>query len=123
MKSKPLADQLLVDGLDDWLHLADVAWAARQSVCSEGKHDVIAAATEALAELLHDELIEIGEVSDGGFFEWDMPPDEAIARVRHEWLALPRDPQPGDVCWFAITAKGRACAEDVITQRNPDQGP
>jgi hypothetical protein len=118
-----LGDRLLVEALDDWLHLADVAWAARQFARSEGKQDVVAAATQVLAALLHDDLIQIGEVSDGGFFEWDVPPDEAIARVGREWLALNRHPQPGDVCWLANTAKGRAHAEALIARQSSERKP
>jgi hypothetical protein len=123
MTSSTLGDRLLVEALDDWLHLADVAWAARQFARSEGKQDVVAAATQALAALLHDDLIQIGEVSDGGFFAWDVPPDEAIARVGRDWLALNRHPQPGDVCWLANTAKGRAHAEALIARQSSERKP
>lgn len=113
MMTNRLAEQLLVDGLDDWLHLADIAWVARQFTHSTESQNVISVATEALAALLDQELIQIGEVSDGGFFEWHMTNEEAIARVRREWLALDREPQPGDVCWVANTALGNEHARKV----------
>jgi len=113
MITNRLAAQLLVSGLDDWLHLADISWAAGQFARSDQTEDVISVATEALATLLEHEFIQIGEVSDGGFFEWDVTNDEAIDRVRRAWLALDREPQPGDVCWIANSALGNERARDV----------
>lgn len=113
MMAHRLAERLLLDGLDDWLHLADIAWAAGQFTRDDESQDVVSAATEALAELLDQEFIQIGEVSDGGFFEWDVPNDEAIDRVRRGWRALGREPQPGDVCWVANTALGNRHVHEI----------
>lgn len=114
MMDKQLPDELLVAGLDDWLHLADIAWSAREFARGSEKQDVIAVAVEALTELLDQGLVEIGEVSDGGFFEWDATQEAAILRVQQEWMALGRVPQPGDVCWVANTKAGDKRAREIM---------
>jgi hypothetical protein len=70
-----------------------------------------AAALRALSELLEAGLVTLGEVGDGGFFEWDVE-DEAghgIARVAAEYgrgdLA-----QWSFAVWVANTAKGNFVA-------------
>ena len=56
--------------------------------------------------------------------DWESHSGKAFQEtICNEWLALIRDPQPGDVCWVANTAKGRACAESMIARRNSEQGP
>jgi hypothetical protein len=117
MTTEQLIDALLVAGLDDWLHLADVAWAAREFANGGETEDVVAVASEALAALVDQGLVEVGDVSDGGFFEWDATPEEAILRIQREWRALRREPQPGDVCWVANTTLGDQRAREIMEGR------
>lgn len=100
-----LTERLLLVGSDDWLHLADIAWSVRQFAADDCR-DVISIGTEALAMLLDQGLIQVGEVSDVGFVQWEMANADAVARIRREWLALDGEPQPGDVCWIANTPLG-----------------
>jgi hypothetical protein len=114
MASERLMEELLIGALDDWLHLADVAWAARE-FGSTG--DVISDGLRALGVLLKRGLIELGEVSDGGFFAWDLAPLAALEQLETEWRALGHEPQPGDVCWIANTPTGDIRARELLRER------
>ena len=68
------------------------------------------AALSAIKELAISGLVSIGEVSDGGFFPWDEPVEDAIARVRLIWETS--DPGHwGLAVWVANTAAGDKTAK------------
>jgi hypothetical protein len=38
------------------------------------------------------------------FYQWNMPPQEVIAKIEEEWTKVGRDPSGGEIVWF--TAAG-----------------
>jgi len=102
----PLCATLLVRGLDDWLHLADLDWLVRKQLPHSADADVPNLAAEAIATLVDDGFVQVGEVTDGGFIEWDSTAADARLRIEAEWLALDHPAAPGDVCWVANTSRG-----------------
>lgn len=110
MATGELMDRLLVAGLDDWLHLADVAWAVRDDRPELAEADLIRAGIDVIRGLLEGGLAEVGDVTDGGFLAWDLHADEATSRVERRWTQLGRDPVPGDICWVANTRRGDQAA-------------
>lgn len=111
-----LKEQLLVAGLDDWLHLPDIAWAAKLAG-AKTKEQAIETAASAVRSLVEGGFMQIGEVSDGGFFEWDLGIDEALRRMKEGWLALEHEPAPGDVCWLSNTEEGNKRATELLNAR------
>jgi hypothetical protein len=111
-----LEEELLITGLDDWVHLADIAWAAK-SAGARTKHHEVDLAISAVRSLMDAGLMQIGDVSDGGFFEWGLPLEEALERLRRGWLALDHDPWPGDVCWLSNTQEGNREAKNILQRR------
>jgi hypothetical protein len=114
-----MAEAILVSGLEDWVHLAEVAWLAKSEGGALTKEEGIRMALPTFRELLEKRLSGIGDVSDGGFIEWDLAIDEALERVRAEWEALDRDLWPGDICWLANTAEGNRRAKQILETRGP----
>src|SRR5687768_4026826 len=100
MATSRMIDELLVQGADDWVMATDVAWLAK-SVGGASDDDVADVAIAIMKEVLTSGLMQIGDVTDGGFFEWDISREEAVERVSREWRALGRSPDLGDVCWLA----------------------
>lgn len=115
MAASRMIDELLVQGADDWVMAADVAWLAK-SVGGASDEDVPDMAIALIKEVLTRGLMQIGDVTDGGFFEWDMSPEEAADRVSREWRARGRSPDLGEVCWLANTAAGDVRADLVRKQ-------
>ncbi|MFP4513022.1 MAG: hypothetical protein ACLFRV_08770 [Acidimicrobiales bacterium] len=101
---------LLERGQDDWVMAADVAWIARDVGGAESDDEVRDKSVELIDAVLRDEMMRIGDVTDGGFFPWDADTDQALRRVEASWRDLGRFPDLGEVCWLENTAEGDALA-------------
>lgn len=113
----PLVEDVLVAGLDDWVFLAEVVWVVKSTRASIEDHDLVEETLKVIRGLLNEGLADIGDVTEGGFFEWNLPVDVAIERVRSEWKSLGRELYPGDVCWLANTKLGDERAEEILRRR------
>lgn len=118
----PMMDELVIRGTDDWVMAAEVAHIARSMGRALGAESIRGLSIILIGRLLEDGLMEIGEVSDGGFFEWGLPIDEAIERADRAWNDLGRPPNLGEVCWLANTGKGTLLAEQLLKQRGGGRG-
>jgi hypothetical protein len=110
-------EEILVEGLDDWVYAAWVHSSTRLS----GLSDPSLRRTLALgliAELLVEGLVVAGDVDEQGHHPWPCSPGEAIERITREWLAEWSDqvPTPGAIAWFANTSDGDRIAESVISR-------
>lgn len=115
--TSPLAADVLLRGNADWVHLAEVKWVVKSIGGERAKDRVIESSLDVIRELLESRLADIGDVTDGGFFEWNLPIEDAIKRVRGDWVKLDQELRPGDVCWLANTAAGNKLAEEIFRQR------
>jgi hypothetical protein len=61
-------------------------------------------------------LIRVGDVGPGGFVAWQTSIDESADRIRRDWMALGRDPVPGDIGWIANTEEGDRAARALKKQ-------
>lgn len=105
----PLALEILQAGLDDWVPLAAIEGMAAHG-CAQG--DVREQSLAAISELAREGLVEIGEVSDSGFFGWDQPLDDALDRVREIWDGTDRNTW-GFSVWVSNTPAGDRVAEHL----------
>lgn len=112
-----MIEELITRGSDDWVDGAEVAWVAMSVGAAEGAESIRELSIALIRRVLEDELMEIGEVGDGGFFEWGLSIHEAVERAERAWRDLDRAPNLGDVCWLANTEKGALLAEWVFEQR------
>lgn len=119
MAASRMIDQLLLRGSDDWVTAADVAWVAKSVGGATSDHEIQELALAAITEVVTRGLMQVGDVTDGGFFEWEETPDEALETVARAWRALGRSPDLGEVCWLANTPAGDARAQTVADERAP----
>ncbi|MGH7425387.1 MAG: hypothetical protein ACREJP_04405 [Candidatus Methylomirabilales bacterium] len=114
-----MIDELLLRGADDWVMAADVAWIAKSAGGAATDEEILDLAVGMITAVVTQGLMHVGDVTDGGFFEWDLSPEEAIEMVEREWRALGRPPDLGDVCWLANTAAGDIRAKAISEPREP----
>lgn len=114
-------DEVLLRGLDDWVDLSELIWVVQSSTDAGTPADVYELAVELLSELLSDELMVVGTVTETeGFRPWRLSQDEALQRVRRELTQLDRDLLPGEICWRSNTSAGDRRAEHVLQQRTSE---
>lgn len=117
MATGRMIEELLIRGADDWVMAADVAWLARSVGGAGTDQEVMNLSIQTIREVVAEGLMELGDVTDGGFLEWDLPPEASIEKVERDWTALGRHPDLGDVCWLANTPAGDTRANAIIEQR------
>lgn len=109
----PLAKELLVRGLDDWLCAYELPYYATQRAGAANPVEQRRFSLEAVKLLFQRALWIPGEVGRTAFEPWNLDPEAAFARIENEWL-------PGwlpgynDICWFANTELGIACANGLV---------
>jgi hypothetical protein len=97
-------DDFLVECADDYVGLWSAVRQVR-AVFGGGPPEKVQEATlRILRELLREGLIVAGVPTKAGdLVPWQSPPNETVERIRHEWSALGRDPNIGDIVWFTAT--------------------
>ncbi|MFH9264067.1 hypothetical protein ACH4KN_07370 [Streptomyces sp. NPDC017546] len=102
---------VLIEGLDDWVPIDQLLWAAREEVKDSSWRGFFA---ELLRFLLENDLIRIGELAAEGFAPWSAGVDEVVRMVledleHHSW-----EPRLGSRAWIATTDAGNAVARSLI---------
>lgn len=98
--------EVLKRGLDDWIQAAEVASVAKSIQKQATSADVRRVALGVIAEVLQNELMTAGDVTNEGFSEWSVTSTEALERITKAWNALDRLPELGEICWLSNTSKG-----------------
>lgn len=114
-----MIDELLTRGAEDWVMAADVAWLAKSIGGADTDQEVLSLSVNTIRAVVTEGLMQLGDVTDGGFFEWDLEQEAAIEKVERDWSALGRLPDLGDVCWLANTPAGDTRAKAIAEQREP----
>jgi hypothetical protein len=109
-----LAGRIFHDGLDDWVSLRNIVVIAQNTVGGE-KGDVDTAVLAAIRELVAAGLVEVGEVSDGGFFEWDGSLQESIERIARSLRLAQDENDYAFAVWLCNTTQGDEIARRPST--------
>jgi len=97
--------EIVVRGLHDWIQAMEVRGVLQWRGVTA--HDEIRNLTLAIVRaVLEQELMTIGTFVQGQFTEWQVPVEQALARVAREWDALGDLPGMGDLFWLSNTEKG-----------------
>jgi len=107
-----LSMRVLIVGLDDWVPLAAVVGLARQ-LGAVGDAEAAEASTASVRELTQHHLVELGNVSDGGFFVHEGPDDRILACIANA-IRTTDSREWGFSCWMRNTPTGDELAR---TQR------
>lgn len=110
-----LSMRVLVVGLDDWVPLAAVVGIARR-LGAVGDAEAAEASTACLRELTEHHLVELGNVSDGGFFAYEGRDASILAYIANA-IRTADSREWGFSCWVRNTQTGDELAR---TQRMED---
>ncbi|MEU4743521.1 hypothetical protein AB0G02_24080 [Actinosynnema sp. NPDC023658] len=102
---------VLIEGLEDWVPIDQLIWAAREEVAGHTWKEFFA---ELLHFLLEDGLIQIGELAAEGFSPWKGAADEVVQLVLDDLERLSWEPKLGSRAWIANTEAGNEVARSLI---------
>ncbi|SNY29456.1 hypothetical protein [Paractinoplanes atraurantiacus] len=111
MNTDGIVDELLVEGLDDWVPVDTVIGAAREAAEAAGV-EFQGLTVEVLERLIVGGLMVAGDIGDG-FERWDDEPQAMVRKVVAQvesfgWAPL------GGACWLANTPAGDDRARTVL---------
>lgn len=117
----PAMRALLLTALEDWVDLAGVISVVRLADGAETDEEVKEKSLALIEAACEAQWVEIGDVTDAGFFDWEEPPEAAIARIRREWNERGSRPGLWQICWLSLTPTGESVAEEVLATTGPLQ--
>ncbi|HUP69039.1 MAG TPA: hypothetical protein VM142_04400 [Acidimicrobiales bacterium] len=74
MATSEMIDELLIRGADDWVMAAEVAWIAKSVGGADTDREVLSLSVRTIRAVVAEGLMQVGDVTDSGFFEWDWSP-------------------------------------------------
>ncbi|MFJ4910752.1 hypothetical protein ACIQCR_35065 [Streptomyces sp. NPDC093249] len=101
---------VLIEGLDDWVPIDHLIWAARKEMNDAPWQEFF---TELLGFLLENGLIQIGELAEEGFSPWKGEVGEIVQLVVDDLEKLSWKPMLGSRAWMADTAAGKDLARTL----------
>ncbi|AMU25522.1 Uncharacterised protein [Mycobacteroides abscessus] len=109
-------NNVLMDGLDDWVHFYRVHRLVYLANPDASVGELQAESLNTVADLVSAGLYQVGTVERGaGFVPWDIPIDEALDRIRAEYVGHYDENGVWDyVAWLNLTDKGRQVAESLL---------
>lgn len=121
MATERMIEELLISGAEDWITASEVAWVAKSVGGASTDEEVLAISLNLIQAAVEQGLMEVGDVTDGGFIPWDLPPLDAVRRVEGAWRDLGRLPNLGEVCWLANTTNGDRLAKQVLDHQHDSE--
>jgi len=102
---------LLIEGLEDYVGMWEVARAVREQFGNETAETVRLGAVSVILPLFERRAVEAGTLTkDGGFAPWREQGRSAVMRIAKEWQDLGRDPDISELCWLRNTPHGDTLA-------------
>lgn len=116
----PLAQAVLAAGVDDWVPLRAIDGLARQLDRSANEERLQRNVLDTVVALVGSDLVEVGEVSDGGFFAWNEPTTAWLTRIERAYEGGDAD-QWGFVVWVSNTSRGDEIGRAVLAGEGHDK--
>jgi hypothetical protein len=116
---------LLIEGLQDWIHLSEIHSDFRSAhhVPRRPVAEAQQLTLRVIRELVDEGLFILGvpdKKEASGFKPWDLPLDEAMAMIEHNYVTNFEDRWNWVTCvWLALTEKGRALALQLYHADDP----
>jgi hypothetical protein len=116
---RPIMDQILIAGLDDWLDPGSVVSAVVSAPLTPELTDEESRQMGLgfVVELIAEELVVPGDMAPGWIFTpWTLSPGDALERIATTWIKeFPNETlYPGAVAWLELTPKARRRAENYL---------
>ncbi len=100
-------NDVLMDGLDDWVHFYRVHRLVYLANPDASVGELQAESLNIVADLVSAGLYQVGTVERGaGFVPWDIPIDEALDRIRAEYVGH-YDETVSGITWPGSTSPTR----------------
>ncbi|WP_019816607.1 hypothetical protein [Saccharomonospora saliphila] len=106
--------EVLIEGMDDWVPIDQLIWAAREEVKRRPWKGFFA---ELLHFLLESELIQLGELAAEGFSPWEGEASEVVQLVLDDLERLSWEPKLGSRAWIANTGAGNDVARSLMNRQ------
>jgi hypothetical protein len=102
MTPDEVLESLAEECYEDHVGLWRIVNAVRFDLGSTNPSETRALTLRLVRTLLHERGMQVGQPAADGrhFIPWGLSPDQAVSRIDHEWSALGRDPNIGEVAWF-----------------------
>jgi hypothetical protein len=112
-------EKILVEGLHDWVKLAQVHDYVALENPSASLAKVQRRTLELIRSMADEGLVALGELKDHGarFVPWNIPTDDAIQRLAADYVDRFDDPTGWPwILWFAVTDEGKRIARTYESQ-------
>ncbi|KOX16378.1 hypothetical protein ADK67_40250 [Saccharothrix sp. NRRL B-16348] len=110
MIEKRIFADVLIEGLEDWVPIDQLIWAAREESNGRPWKESF---TELVHFLLEHDLIQIGELAAEGFSPWKGTAGEVVQLVLDDLERLSWEPKLGSRAWIANTEAGNEVARSL----------
>lgn len=109
-------DEVLMDGLNDWVHFYRVHWLVKQANPDAALGDIQIEALGTVRDLVSAGLYEIGKVERGvGFVPSAISLGEGIEEIRSQYVDHYGEHGTWDYCaWLNLTDQGERIAESLL---------
>ncbi|MFE4362211.1 MULTISPECIES: hypothetical protein [Kitasatospora] len=109
IENRVFAD-VLIEGLDDWVPIDRLLWAAKEGAAGRPWQAFF---VELLHFLVGNGSIRIGELAEEGFEAWNGGTDEIVQLVVDDLERLDWDPRLGSRAWISNTGAGDELARSL----------
>jgi hypothetical protein len=102
MTPDDVLESLVEECQDDHVGLWRIVNAVQLDLGSRNPDETRTMTLRLVRSLLFERGMQVGHPAPDGrhFVSWHLPPEQAVSRIEHEWSALGREPNIGDVAWF-----------------------
>lgn len=102
MTPDEVLESLVEECHEDHVGLWEIVNAVQFDLRAKNAEETRAMTLRLVRSLLHERGLHVGHPAPDGrhFVSWNLPPDQAVARIEKEWSALGREPSIGEVAWF-----------------------
>lgn len=109
-------DQVLADGLVDWVELERVHDHVAREHAEDALQVILQNTLELIRSLVSDGWCELGELdADSRFVMWQRPLDESIRAIHHVYVDGFDDADTWRwFCWLNLTDRGKQAADVVV---------
>src|SRR5215510_14272801 len=100
---KEIVAQLLAECADDHVGLWEVVRAVQDEMDVRDPSELREVTLDVVRDLLDQPCLEAGFPAPDGrrFNPWNISKEDVLKRVEHQWDALGRLPNIGDIVWFS----------------------
>jgi hypothetical protein len=98
--------EVLMSGVDDWVDMLEVVSFVREATSGLDEAGALPLAIEVVKRLMHQGLVQVGDVGNEGFTPWSGSTSAVERRLDEAATTVTFPLRFSDVCWIQNTAAG-----------------